>query len=44
MIAAGNGYFYNLRQVIRPRATSKAVTIKIYTTMVKFFVDFGSGT
>jgi len=23
---------------------SKAVTIKIYTTMVKTFVDFGSGT
>jgi len=44
MIAAGNRCFYNLRQIFRSRAMSKAVTIKIYTTMVKTFVEFGSGT
>jgi len=29
MIAAGNRCFYNLRQIFRSRAVSKAVTIKI---------------
>ena len=36
--------FYNLRQIFRSRAMSKAVAIKLYTKTVKTFVDFGSGT
>jgi hypothetical protein len=43
MIAAGNKYFYNVRQIFTSRAMSKAVTIKIYTTMVKIFVEFWGG-
>jgi len=44
MIAAGNRRFYNLRQIFRSRDMSKAFTIKIYTKMVKTFVEFESGT
>ena len=43
-IAAGNRCFYSLRQIFRSRAMSKAVKIKIYKTMVKPVVVFGSET
>jgi hypothetical protein len=34
-VAAGNTYFYSVRQIFRSRATSKAVEIKMYKRMVK---------
>ena len=43
-IAAGNRVFYSLRQMFRSRATSKAAKIKIYKTMVKPVVVYGSET
>jgi hypothetical protein len=41
-IAADNRCFYSLIQIIRSRAMNKAVKIKIYKTMVKPAVVFGS--
>jgi hypothetical protein len=43
-IAASNGYLYGVRHIIRSRAVSKAVKIKVYKTMVQPVVVYGSET
>ena len=43
-IAAGNRYFYSLRQIFKSRTMNKAVKIKIYKTMVKPVAGYRSET
>jgi DNA integrity scanning protein DisA with diadenylate cyclase activity len=44
MIAAGNVYFYSLKQIFGLRAMSKLIKIKIHKTVAKPVVVFESET